>query len=33
MDDADKALRSAWARQTPNRARRVAQQIRTGEWV
>lgn len=26
-------LNSLWARQTPNRARRVAEQMRTGEWV
>ena len=31
-DAAAEALRSAWARQTPNRAKRIAQQIRTGEW-
>jgi lysozyme len=26
-------LKSLWARQTPNRARRLAEQMRTGEWV
>ena len=27
------ALNSNWAKQTPNRARRVAQQLKTGEWI
>ena len=27
------ALNSNWAKQTPNRARRVAQQLKAGEWV
>jgi lysozyme len=26
-------LKSLWARQTPNRARRLAEQMRTGQWV
>lgn len=30
---AQEALNSAWAGQTPARAKRVAEQIRTGEWV
>ena len=30
---AEKMLKSLWARQTPNRARRVAQQMASGEWV
>ena len=30
---AKEALRSTWAQQTPNRARRVAQQLASGEWV
>lgn len=29
---ADEFLRSSWAKQTPARARRVTEQIRTGEW-
>lgn len=33
-DDAEKhALDSLWAKQTPERAKRVAKQLRTGEWV
>ena len=27
------ALNSNWAKQTPNRAHRVTQQLRTGDWV
>lgn len=27
------ALRSTWAKQTPSRARRVTEQLETGEWV
>lgn len=30
---ADEFLRSNWAKQTPERARRVTDQIRRGEWV
>ena len=30
---AKEALRSTWAQQTPNRARRVAKQLASGEWV
>ena len=33
MEAAKEALNSAWANQTPNRARRVAKQLETGEWV
>lgn len=29
----EKMLQSLWARQTPNRARRVAKQMETGQWV
>ena len=29
---ADAMLKSKWATQTPNRAGRLAQQMRTGEW-
>jgi lysozyme len=30
---ADNFLKSKWANQTPNRARRITDQIRTGVWV
>jgi lysozyme len=30
---ADNFLKSKWANQTPNRARRITDQIRTGSWV
>ena len=29
---ADNMLKSLWARQTPNRAQRLAEQMRTGQW-
>ena len=29
---ADNMLKSKWARQTPNRAKRMAEQMRTGQW-
>jgi len=29
---ADNMLKSLWARQTPNRANRLAEQMRTGQW-
>lgn len=32
-DAADEFLRSRWAEQTPSRAKRVTEQIRTGRWV
>jgi len=31
-DAADAMLQSLWAKQTPHRARRLAQQMRCGEW-
>lgn len=33
QDAADGMLASKWAQQTPNRVRRLAQQMLTGEWV
>jgi lysozyme len=30
---ADNMLKSLWAKQTPNRANRLAEQMRTGQWV
>lgn len=30
---ADSMLKSKWAQQTPNRARELAEQMRTGKWI
>lgn len=30
---ASQMMKSKWARQTPNRARRLSEQMRTGQWV
>jgi lysozyme len=31
-DAADNMLKSLWAKQTPNRAAEMAEQMRTGQW-